>query len=268
MDNLIDSLFDSIEQDGMPHVNAHELYKTLGVKDIFRRWFSTQVEKHGFVEEEDYFTGEKESTGGRPEKDYLLTASAAKRIIVSSGEGGNKVFDYFAKLEKAWNTREVVVERAIQLLWGAHIKGWEEFDSARHVCDKISSELWKELVKIDRGTKPGKPFVDKVKEFRTTWANFRLTGEDVAIAYLETQRIIGVLQDIYGLENSTLRAVMSDLFDKLRYEDYRTIRGYLERDDDYVPSEKARKAIAALSLPKVLSASKNSQDNKIASLPA
>lgn len=107
------------EKDGFQTVSARELYKALNITDRFSRWFDSLL-KYGFVENED-FTSVKSSTlvnngAERELQDYAITIDMAKQIcMLQRSELGRKYREYLLKLEKAWNTPEAVMSRALQI---------------------------------------------------------------------------------------------------------------------------------------------------------
>lgn len=108
-----------IEKDGTQAVSARELYKGLEITDRFNRWFESLL-KYGFVENED-FTSVKTSTlvnnGAKREiDDYIISLDMAKQIcMLQRSEIGKTYRNYLIRLEKAWNTPEAVMARALQL---------------------------------------------------------------------------------------------------------------------------------------------------------
>lgn len=100
-------------------VSARELYKQLEVTDRFSRWFERML-AYGFVENED-FTGVKSSTlvnnGAEINlQDYELSVDMAKHIcMVQRNEKAKEVRQYLIDLEKAWNTPEQVMARALKI---------------------------------------------------------------------------------------------------------------------------------------------------------
>lgn len=100
-------------------VSARELYAELEVTDRFSRWFE-RMTAYGFTENED-FTSVKSSTvvnngAERELQDYDLSVDMAKHIcMVQRTEKARKVRQYLIDLEKAWNTPEQVMARALKL---------------------------------------------------------------------------------------------------------------------------------------------------------
>lgn len=111
-----------INYDGeQPTVSARALHTGLEVSRRFSVWFETNSQ--GFVENEDY-TSVRESTevrnnGGvqmRELQDYSLTVDMAKHIcLMSRTEKGKRIRQYFIDLEKAWNTPEQIMARALKV---------------------------------------------------------------------------------------------------------------------------------------------------------
>lgn len=100
-------------------VSARELYAELEVTDRFSRWFE-RMTAYGFTENEDY-TSVKSSTvvnngAERELQDYDLSVDMAKHIcMVQRTDKAKEVRQYLIDLEKAWNTPEQVMARALKL---------------------------------------------------------------------------------------------------------------------------------------------------------
>lgn len=107
------------ESNGMQTISARELYERLGITDRFSRWFDSLL-KYGFEENVD-FTSVKTSTlvnngAERELTDYAITIEMAKQICMLQRSDKGKLYrEYFIKIEKAWNTPEVVMARALQV---------------------------------------------------------------------------------------------------------------------------------------------------------
>lgn len=94
-------------------VSARDLYEALGIGKDFTNWFKQQIDRLGLVEQIDFTPFRAESTGGRPSVDYHVTIDIAKHIaMISGGENGKKVREYFIQVEKAWNDPDQVMARA------------------------------------------------------------------------------------------------------------------------------------------------------------
>lgn len=100
-------------------VSARELHKAMEVTDRFSRWFARMTE-YGFTENEDY-TSVKSSTlvnnGAELElQDYEMSIDMAKHIcMVQRTDKAKEVRQYLIDLEKAWNTPEQIMARALRV---------------------------------------------------------------------------------------------------------------------------------------------------------
>ena len=111
-----------INYDGeQPTVSARTLHTGLEISRRFSVWFETNSQ--GFVENEDYTSvligTEVQNNGGiqkRELQDYSLSVDMAKHIcLMSRTEKGKQIRQYFIDLEKAWNTPEQIMARALKV---------------------------------------------------------------------------------------------------------------------------------------------------------
>lgn len=129
-------------------ISARELYKALEIEKRFSAWFETNSQ--GFVEGED-FTSVPTSTvvnngALRELDDYALTVDMAKHIcLMSRTEKGKQCRQYLIDLEKAWNTPEQIMARALR------------------VADQTISSLNKKVIEM----KPKAEFFDAVTDSKT-----------------------------------------------------------------------------------------------------
>lgn len=135
-----------VEKDGIQAVSARELHKGLNIQKRFSEWWKTNSKD--FVENED-FTGvylkvQGNQYGGEQElQDYAISLDMAKSIcLMSRTEIGRQYRQYLINLEKAWNSPEKVMERALAI---AHQKAEEatrrimEMQPKALVYDRISN---------------------------------------------------------------------------------------------------------------------------------
>lgn len=112
MNDLINVNFDK------QTVSARELHEALGIEKRFSAWFETNSQ--GFVEGED-FTSVPTSTvvnngALRELDDYQCSIDMAKHIcLMSRTDKGKMIRQYFIELEKAWNTPEQIMARALRV---------------------------------------------------------------------------------------------------------------------------------------------------------
>lgn len=101
-----------------PTVSARDLHEALGVASRFSRWFDSNKEL--FVEGEDYnkcTSSTVVNNGARRElEDYSMSVLMAKHIcLMSRTEKGKRCRDYLIDIEKAWNTPEQIMARALKM---------------------------------------------------------------------------------------------------------------------------------------------------------
>lgn len=100
-------------------VSARELHDALEVKYDFKRWADSNLKD--FTEGIDYFGGHMNvrgnQYGGEQEVvDYQLTIETAKHIcLMSHTDKGKACRQYLIDLEKAWNTPEQIMARALKV---------------------------------------------------------------------------------------------------------------------------------------------------------
>lgn len=98
-----------------PTVTGRDLHDFLEVGTAYKDWFPRMCE-YGFSEGTDFCSFLSESTGGRPATDHQLTIEMAKEIsMLQRNEKGKQARRFFIQLEKAWNTPEQVMARALKL---------------------------------------------------------------------------------------------------------------------------------------------------------
>jgi anti-repressor protein len=107
-----------VNQNNEQAVSARELHEKLGIRKDFTDWFKYQIEKLGLREGFEFtpILGKTSEQGGRPSADYAVPLDIAKHIcMISGGEQAHKIREYFIQIERAWNSPEQVMARALQI---------------------------------------------------------------------------------------------------------------------------------------------------------
>jgi len=98
-------------------VSGRELHEFLEIGTEYAKWFSRMVE-YGFTENQDFVVIVKTDDnplGGRPSTDHDIKLDMGKEIaMIQRNEKGKKARQYFLQVEKAWNSPEMIMKRALE----------------------------------------------------------------------------------------------------------------------------------------------------------
>lgn len=143
--------------DDRPVVSARDLHAALEIGTVFRKWFP-RVCEYGFAEGSDYekvYQKCDSSRTGQSEVDYLISTDMAKHIcMIQRTKKGMMYRQYFLELEKAWNTPEKVMARALQI-------ANRQIRELQGICSQLTIETKKQeqmLMEI----KPKADYLDQI----------------------------------------------------------------------------------------------------------
>lgn len=120
MKNLVDARTPLIilheQQDGSVAVMGRELHEFLEIETPYRKWFPRMTE-YGFEKDIDYTPDIFVHPQNMQETvDHVLTIDMAKEIsMIQRNEKGKQARQYFLQVEKAWNSPEMIMKRALQI---------------------------------------------------------------------------------------------------------------------------------------------------------
>lgn len=118
---------------GQPLILARDLYNGLGILTKYTTWMERMAD-YGFREGKDFFPFLGKSAGGRPGKEHYITIDMAKHIcMMQRSEKGMLYRQYFLELEKAWNSPEKVMARALQI-------AKEQISELRTRCFRLTAQ--------------------------------------------------------------------------------------------------------------------------------
>lgn len=104
-----------------PTVSARQLHEGLEIKTAFKDWFP-RMAAYGFEENQDFILVAQKRATNNPKNptttcnDYQISIDMAKQIcMIQRTDKGKQYRQYFLDLEKAWNTPEQVMARALKI---------------------------------------------------------------------------------------------------------------------------------------------------------
>ena len=100
-----------------PTVSARDLHEQLHIGTKFTTWFE-RMKEYGFSEGKEFFPklGETSEQGGIPQSDFQISVDMANQIcMIQRSPEGKQIRQYFIDLEKAWNTPEQIMARALKM---------------------------------------------------------------------------------------------------------------------------------------------------------
>lgn len=105
------------DENGETLISGRELHESLKVATPYRIWFPRMVE-YGFTENVDYIAIVQKCTTAQGNettfKDHLLKLDMAKEIaMIQRTPEGKRIRQYLIQVEKAWNSPEKIMERAL-----------------------------------------------------------------------------------------------------------------------------------------------------------
>lgn len=174
-----------------PTVSARELHKALEVSSRFSRWFDTNKEM--FVDGEDYnkCTSSTVVNNGavRELEDYEITVLMAKHLsMMSRTEKGKEIRNYLIDLEKAWNTPEQVMARALKM-------AGKTIDSLKDRCKFLGGQVVEQKKLIEEMT-PKANYVDHILESKSLVATTQI-AKDYGMSAIRFNQILNSLKIQY-----------------------------------------------------------------------
>ena len=140
-------------------VSARELHEQLHIETPFKKWIDRMCD-YGFEVGKDFWTKMSESTGGRPSTEYNISVDMAKQIcMIQRTPEGKEIRQYFLDLEKAWNTPEQIMARALKM-------ADRTIESVKAQC-KFLGEQVIEQQKIITELQPKANYVDKILQSKS-----------------------------------------------------------------------------------------------------
>ena len=154
-----------------PTVSGRELHEFLEVKTKYKDWFP-RMKEYGFTENQDFTLVAQKRATNNPKNpyteiiDHQITIPMAKEIcMIQRSEKGKQARQYFLAIEKAWNTPEMVMSRALKM--------------AEYRINHLEVENSKLLV-ANTTMKPKAEYFDELVD-RNLLTNFRDTAKELKV---------------------------------------------------------------------------------------
>ncbi len=118
--NISNQLIPVQENDnGEVVVSGRMLHEALEIKTRYNDWFERMI-GYGFEENQDFIaiTQKRVTAQGNVSNyvDHVIKLDMAKEIsMIQRSEPGKKARQYFLQVEKAWNSPEMIMKRALQI---------------------------------------------------------------------------------------------------------------------------------------------------------
>lgn len=154
-----------------PTVSGRELHEFLELKTKYKDWFP-RMKEYGFTENQDFTLVAQKRATNNPKNpyteiiDHQITIPMAKEIcMIQRSEKGKQARQYFLAIEKAWNTPEMVMSRALKM--------------AEYRINHLEVENSKLLV-ANTTMKPKAEYFDELVD-RNLLTNFRDTAKELKV---------------------------------------------------------------------------------------
>lgn len=200
MTELIKINYDNPEK---PVVSGRELHEALGIKTAYKDWFPRMCE-YGFTENSDFLTvAQKRATAQgnfTTYNDHMLTIPMAKELcMIQRTDIGRKFRQYFISIEEAWNSPEMVMQRALSIA-NERVKALQLSVSQLTVDNQIMQ--------------PKAEYFDELVD-RRLLTNFRDTAKELHIGQKEFIQFLLDRKYVYRDRKSKLKPYMPYVEDGL-----------------------------------------------------
>lgn len=174
-----------------PTVSARDLHEALGIKERFSLWFG-RYDKY-FESGTDFTSVGKPTVvnngAERVLEDFCMTTDMAKHIsMMTKTEKGRQMRQYFIDLEKAWNTPEQVMARALKM-------AGKTIDSLKDRCKFLGGQVVEQQKLIEEMT-PKANYVDHILESKSLVATTQI-AKDYGMSAIRFNQILNSLKIQY-----------------------------------------------------------------------
>ena len=210
MDELIKINYENAEQ---PTVSGRELHQALEIKTAYKDWFPRMCE-YGFTEGTDFNPlifeqVRKEGTREvvRKMTDHALTIQMAKELcMIQRTEIGRKFRQYFIQIEEAWNSPEMVMQRALKMADAQLARMTQQV--------KVLEIQTSELTVANQVMKPKADYFDELVD-RNLLTGLRETAKELHIGQKTFINFLLANHYLYRTQNGKLKPYAQHIKDDL-----------------------------------------------------
>lgn len=133
-------------------VNARSVYDKLFSNELnstpFNKWISRRISEYNFINKIDFWTILSKSTGGRPQKEYIISLDMAKELcMVEKSEVARNIRKYFIEAEK--KLRSIYSETELRRIAGIEIrKSMTDTIKEKGINDKMHGFAYSAFTKL------------------------------------------------------------------------------------------------------------------------
>lgn len=129
-------------------VSGRLLYEFLQIKTPYTMWMNRMIKKYKFIENIDYTTDNKNVSRAdgsiMPQKEinHTLQMDMAKELsMLADNERGKEARRYFIKCQKAWNSPEMVMARAMKIMETTLNNTTKQLEEAKNFIEDAKPKL-------------------------------------------------------------------------------------------------------------------------------
>lgn len=175
-----------------PTVSARNLHEKLNIGTQYTKWFE-RMKEYGFSENEDFKAiSQKRLTAQGNETTYMdheISIDMAKQIcMIQRSPEGKMIRQYFIDLEKAWNTPEQIMARALKM-------ANQSIDSLKERCAFLGGQVV-EQQKVISELQPKANYVDTILQSKSLVLTTQI-AKDYGMSARKFNRILNELKIQY-----------------------------------------------------------------------
>lgn len=175
-----------------PTVSARDLHEKLNIGTQYTKWFE-RMKEYGFSENEDFKAiSQKRLTAQGNETTYMdheISIDMAKQIcMIQRSPEGKMIRQYFIDLEKAWNTPEQIMARALKM-------ANQSIDSLKERCAFLGGQVV-EQQKVISELQPKANYVDTILQSKSLVLTTQI-AKDYGMSARKFNRILSELKIQY-----------------------------------------------------------------------